>query len=128
MERKCFSGGCLGVGGVWGAEVGPICLDFLAEKWVMTPMKGTLGDASQRALQSKVASPWGRRFVVSVRVGTVTPLQRGRQRWEVMWTAEIITAKHLYCLRGRRGVIGGERRQVHDWNCLGWDSVTPVLL
>lgn len=91
-------------------------------------MKGTLGDASQRALQSKVASPRGRRFVVSVRVGTVTPLRRGGQRWKVMWTAEIITAKHLYCLRRRRGVIGGERRQVQDWNSLDWDSVTHILV
>lgn len=64
-------------------------------------MKGTLGDASQQALQPRRRSSGIPLCCLCAR-GTVTPRQRGGQRWEVMWTAEIITAKHLYCLWGRR--------------------------
>lgn len=51
--------------------------------------------------------------------GTVTPLQRGGHRWEVMWTAEIIADRKTSLLPAREEE-SHQRREAAS----GWDSIT----
>lgn len=114
-------------------EIGPI--------WHLSCILGRKigNDANERHTRGRLSagSPAKVTFLrdtalLSLYEETVTPLQHGEQRWEVMWTAEIIADRKTSLLpvreeRESSAERGSIRRQMQDCKCPGWDSITLIL-